>query len=195
MLPGLLAVLLSQFYLFVGAMTITSERDNGNLERLLMTPMNYTALILGKMAPWLAIGVLNAIGFIILSHFGLAVPIRGSIPLLLATMTFYVFTLLTLGAFVGAGSKNGKQAGGSLFYIGFPAIWFSGYIFPVASLPDVLKPISYALPQTHFIEMMRGICLRGANASELAPHFTYLIVAPILLLLGAAYRFSKSIMQ
>jgi ABC-2 type transport system permease protein len=71
----------------------------------------------------------------------------------------------------------------------------SGYIFPLASLPKVLLPISYAIPQTHFIEIMRGICLRGAGATELAPHLLYFVLAPILLTLGAARRFSKAIMQ
>ncbi len=195
MLPGLLAMILSNFYMAVAAGSLTAERDAGNLERLLMTPMRYSALILGKMAPWIVIGGLNAVAFMLLSHFGLAVPIRGSLPLLAATVTLYLLTLVGIGSFVASGSKSGAAAGATLFYIFFPALWFSGYIFPVSSLPVVLRPISYAIPHTHFIEMMRGICLRGADASELAPHLVYLIVAPIILTLGSVWRFSKSTMQ
>jgi ABC-2 type transport system permease protein len=195
MLPGLLAIILSNFYMAMAAASLTSERDGGNLERLLMTSMNHSALILGKLAPWLLIGVLNAASYILVTHFGLGVPIRGSLVLLVVTVMLYVLTTVSLGSFVAAGAPNGRVAGASLFYIGFPALWFSGYIFPIASLPVVLRPISYALPHTHFIEMMRGICLRGADASELAPHLIYLIVAPILLMIGSVWRFSKSIMQ
>jgi ABC-2 type transport system permease protein len=195
MLPALLAVLLAEFYTGLGMMSLGRERQGGNLERLVMTPMSLTGLILGKLAPWFGIGVVNAIVYLLVSRFLFGVPIRGGVPVLLASTMLYVLTCVAIGSFLAAGAKGPGDAQSKLFFFYYPVIWFSGYIFPLSSLPKVFLPVAYALPQTHFIEIIRGICLRGATASDLWPHLAYFTLAPIVLTAWSVRRFSRSIMQ
>jgi ABC-2 type transport system permease protein len=195
MLPGLLALILAESYAVFAMRSLAGERDAGNLERLLMTPMSHAALIFGKLIPWFLLGVANGVLYLLVSRFAFGVPIRGSVMLLFFALSLYVLTEVTLGAFIAAGAESAGDAQGTLFYMGFPVFWLSGYIFPLASLPKVLLPVSYALPETHFIEIMRGICLRGADATELAPHLLYFAIAPIVLTVGSIWRFSRSIMS
>lgn len=193
-LPGLLAIILGFAYSMLGAMGIAMERQFGNLERLLMTPMNFNGLILGKLAPYAALGVLNSVIYIGVMRIGFGVPIRGSALLLALCTALYVVTILALGCFFAAKAAHVGQAM-DVFYVTTPSLVMSGYIFPLSSVPKWLLPISYALPQTHFIEIMRGICLRGADGIELAPHIAYLVIAPIILTIAAARRFASAVMQ
>jgi ABC-2 type transport system permease protein len=195
MLPALLAISFGIGYSGNGMRRLVQERAMGNLERLLMTPISYTGLILGKLVPWFFVGILNAIAFLLVMRFGFQVPIRGSLPLLLGSVSIYVATVLALGSWIAAGSKNMGQANGQWAVFTFPSLILSGYVYPIAALPIWLRPISYAMPQTHFIEVMRGICLRGANASELAPHLVYLLVAPVALSVLAAVRFRRHVLD
>ena len=195
MLPGGLAMILGLAYARFVAISITRERDSGNLERLLMTPIDYRGLILGKVAPWFLIAVLNGLLYLLAIRFGFGVPIRGSIVLLLGCLLLYILTVLSAGAFIGAGSRGTGEAMGVIGFLSLPSMFLSGYLFPLSSLPKALLLISYGQPQTHFIEIMRGICLRGASARELAPHLAYLVIAPIFFTLGAARRFSRTIMK
>ena len=195
MLPGLIAVLLAECYVELGLLSLASEREGGNLERLLMTPMNYTGLILGKLAPWFLLGLINGILYLFVTHFGLGVPIRGDVVLLIAAMALYLVTCVAVGSYIATGSKGPGDAQVWLVYFFFPTMWLSGYIFPLSSVPKPFLVLSYALPQTHFIEIMRGICLRGASASELAPHLLYLVVMPVLLTVASVRRFTKAAMQ
>ncbi len=195
MLPGALAVLLGILYANQVARGFASEREAGNLERLLMTPMNYTGLILGQIGPWFGLGLVNAIIYLVLIRFGFDIPLRGSTILLLISILLYLFTVMAMGAFVGAAAPTPMEALRTLGYLILPSMMLSGYIFPVSSLPKVLLPISFALPQTHMIEIMRGIFLRGATAADLAPHLLYLVVVPIILTLAAGRRFARAIMQ
>lgn len=193
-LPGLLAMLLGAHYCEMSMSSLTQERDAGNLERLLMTPMSYTALILGKLVPYFGLGIVNGVIYLLVIRFGFDVPIRGSVVLLMATLTLYVLTSISYGTFIGAG-RSGGEAKGLWQILIFPAFWLSGYIFPLASLPKVFLPLCYLLPETHFIEIMRGICLRNASATDLLPDLVYLIIAPTVLVILAARRFSRSILQ
>lgn len=195
MLPGLLAMLLGSAYSMRAMASLAHERDAGNLERLLMTPMNYSGLILGKLVPWFGIGLINAVLFILVMRFGFGIPIRGSSVLLFAVTALYVLTIVALGSYFAASTASAGAAQGRWHLTLFPATMLSGYLFPLASLPKLLLPVSYALPHTHYIALMRGICLRGASAGELFPHVAYLVIAPLLLIVMAARRFRHTVMQ
>jgi ABC-2 type transport system permease protein len=193
-LPGLLAIILSES--FIGrAFGVATERDEGNLERLLMTPMNYTGFMLGKLAPHFLVVVANGILYILVIRWVFDVPIRGSVLLLIGALMLYSLTFLSFASFIAAGSETEADAMAAVSLFTFPAMLLSGYIFPLSSLPKALLPVSYALPETHFVEIMRGICLRGSSAIELAPHFLYLGLAPVIWLVAGARRFHRSILE
>jgi ABC-2 type transport system permease protein len=191
MLPGLFAIMLADWYILFGMLALSGERDGGNLERLLMTPMSYSGLVAGKLAPWCAIGVLNGLISLLVMRFGLGVPLRGDVVLLVTAMGLYLLTCVAIGLFFGASGQKFGEIWWS--YQSFAAFWLSGYVFPRSSLPKVLLVVSSVLPQTHFIEIMHGILLRGASATELAPRLLYLVVAPLLVMFAAARRFARSV--
>jgi ABC-2 type transport system permease protein len=195
MLPGLLGIILGSGYSYRSLWGLLSEREAGNLERLLMTPISYTGLVLGKIAPWFAMGVVNALVYCLVIRWGFGVPLRGSTALLLLSIALYVLTVVSLGSFIGAGAGSVNDAFALWGFIPLLSTFLSGYIFPLASIPKPLLLVAYALPHTHFIELMRGICLRGASAADLAPHLAFLAIAPIVLTIGSARRFSRSVMQ
>jgi ABC-2 type transport system permease protein len=195
MLPGFLAITLGLGFTGIAMRRIVAERAAGNIDRLLMTPLPTTGLIFGKILPYFAIGCLNAAIFLLVIRFGFQVPIRGSLLILTVGTMLYVLTVLTLGAFIAAGAQTIGEANSLYYIVTFPAVMLSGYIFPLSALPKVLLPVSYAMPQTHFIELMRGVCLRGADAKELAPDLLYLVIAPIVLSIAASVRFERSVVR
>jgi ABC-2 type transport system permease protein len=195
LLPGLLAMLIANAYSARSMRSLVIEREMGNLERLLMTPMSYTSMIIGKLVPWFVLGVANGAIYLVAMRFLFRVPIRGSTSVLALAIALYVITCVALGSFIAAGAASFREATSNRNTLLFPGVMLSGYIFPLSSLPKVFLPIAYLMPQTHFIEVMRGTCLRGATLSDLAPNFIYLALAPLLLTIGAARRFSRSVID
>ncbi len=192
MLPALLAVLLMELA-FLAAMSLIGERDSGNLERLLMTPLNYNGLILGKLAPYFLLGVVNGVGYLLVIRWIFAVPLRGDLLVLVVGIVLYSFTLLSLGMFLAASSDSGPEAILKINLLYLATMIMSGYLLPIDSLPVLLRPIAHALPASHMIDIMRGACLRGSTLLDLLPHFVYLSVAPIVLTFLAAKRFAAGI--
>lgn len=195
MLPAQLSLALAFGYTGNAMRRVLLERTGGHLERLLMTPMSYVGLLVGKLVPWFVMGILNTIVALAVCRWVFDLPIRGDVLVLLGAVVLYTATALSLGSCIAAGAKNLAEANGLFLVVVVPSMMLSGYVFPLSSLPKWLLPISYAMPQTHFIEIMRGLCLRGASAAELAPHLLYFVVAPIVLSLLAGARFRKSIMS
>ncbi len=195
MLPALFAFTLALGYSMHAIRGLMTEREAGHLERLLMTPISYLGLLVGKMMPWFLLAIANGALFLVVMHFGFAVPVRGSLLLLFFALACYAATCLSIGMWIGAGAKSSVEAHATWVMLNVPGIMLSGYIFPLTSLPSWLRPVSYVLPQTHFIEAMRGICLRGAGASELVPELFYLFSMPILISVLAARRFGKTVLQ
>jgi ABC-2 type transport system permease protein len=193
MLPGLVAVAIALGY-FLTLRRLVGERTGGHLERVLMGHASPIGLLVGQLLPWLVMGVLNIAVFLLVARLTFALPIRGSFPLLVGTSVLYMITLLALSACIAAGASTYKEAVRLSTLLIVPTYFLSGYIYPLSALPRWLLPVAYAIPHTHFIEITRGICLRGATASELGPQLAYFAVAPIVLSLLAGVRFSRTLM-
>jgi ABC-2 type transport system permease protein len=193
MLPGLLPILLWGCWSMLGT-TIARERDDGNLDRLLVSPMSYVGLLAGQITPAFLFASANGLGYIAVMRFALGVPIKGSVVGLCIALVLYVASFLSIAAFMAAPTDQ-RRAGLSLALLGLPNTLLTGLCFPLSSLPKALLPVSYALPQTHFIEIMRGICLRGSTVLELGPHFLFLLVLPVVFFAAGAWRFSRSVMS
>ncbi len=187
MLPGLLAILMYMNYTSNVAQALLREREAGNLDRLLMTPVNYVGLVAGKAAPYVAAGIINCLAVLALLRFVFTVPIRGGLIGLVAGAVLYMLTLVSFAQWIGATSMNAQHAQGRSQSLTFPAVLLSGYFFPLSAVPWWLLPVSYALPTTHFIEIVRGTMLRGATMMDLLPHFLYLVTAPVVFF-GMALR-------
>jgi ABC-2 type transport system permease protein len=158
-----------------------------------MTPMSFTGFMLGKLAPYLLIGLVNAAGLLLLMSLVFHVPVRGSLILLYLSLSMYLLTMLSLGVWQAAGASSMQELGMRQGFLTFPILYLSGYLFPLSSIPKWLLPVSYALPPTHMIEIMRGLALRGAGVADLWPHLLFMVVAPTILLSLAVRKFKSTI--
>jgi ABC-2 type transport system permease protein len=168
-IPGLIAILLQLAALILASIAIVREREQGTMEQLLVTPISPAGLVMGKLMPYLVIGLVEMALILALMRFGFGVPINGSLLFLFATAVVYLFALLALGLTISMGAKTSMQAMQTSQMLLLPSIFLSGYIFPVAGLPKVLYYIGRALPATHMIDIMRGAVLRSAGPFDLLP--------------------------
>ncbi|HET9987022.1 MAG TPA: ABC transporter permease [Kofleriaceae bacterium] len=168
-IPGLIAILLQLAAMLLASIAIVREREQGTMEQLLVTPINPTGLVLGKLAPYLVIGLIEMALILAIMRFGFGVPINGSLLFLFVTAVVYLFALLALGLTISMGAQTSMQAMQAAQMLLLPSIFLSGYIFPVAGLPRVLYWIGRSLPATHMIDIMRGAVLRSAGPWELLP--------------------------
>lgn len=187
--PGVIGIALQIATVFATAMSLVRERERGTIEQLLVSPLSRWGLMLGKLVPYLAVGMAMACALLAILRIVFGVPIRGSLTLLLAGTLFYVFALLSLGLLLSTRAQNQMQALQMTMALMLPSIFFSGFIFPIATMPWIFQAISTVLPATYFIELMRAIVLRGATFAEFAGHLAMLAGMGALLFVWSALRF------
>jgi ABC-2 type transport system permease protein len=190
-IPGLVAIMLQIVAIVLTAIALVRERERGTLEQLLVTPIDPLGLMLGKLAPYLVIGIVETGAILAVMRFGFDVPIRGNLLFLFAMALVYLFALLALGLFISTRTETQAQAQQMAQFFFLPSIFLSGYIFPTAGLPFPLYAIGRLLPATHMIEIMRGIVLRDAGPRELMPNVLALVVISILLVWASVRSFRK----
>jgi ABC-2 type transport system permease protein len=190
-IPGLVAILLQIVAMVLAAVAIVRERERGTLEQLLVTPINPLGLMLGKLGPYLFIGIVEMGLVLAAMRFGFSVPIRGSLLFLFAIAVFYLFALLALGLFVSTRTSTQAEALQMAQLFLLPSIFLSGYIFPMEGLPLILRSIGRVLPATHMVAIMRGVVLRDAGPMDLWPHVLALIAISVALVWMSVRRFRK----
>ena len=190
-IPGLVAIMLQIVAIVLTAIALVRERERGTLEQLLVTPIDPLGLMLGKLAPYLVIGIFETGAILAVMRFGFDVPIRGNLVFLFVMALIYLFALLSLGLFISTRAQTQAQAQQMAQFFFLPSIFLSGYIFPTAGLPWPLYAIGRILPATHMIEIMRGIVLRDAGPRELMPNVIALVVISILLVWASVRSFRK----
>ncbi len=190
-IPGLCAILLQIVATVLTAVAIVREREKGTLEQLLVTPIDPLGLMLGKLAPYLFVGVFEMAGVLMVMRWGFGVPIRGSLAFLFAMALVYLFALLSMGLFISTRAQTQAQAQQMAQFLFLPSIFLSGYIFPAAGLPLVLRTFGRFFPATHMIEIMRGVVLRAAGPRELHPPVGALIAMSAFLVWASVRRFKK----
>jgi len=190
-IPGLVAILLQIAAMVLASIAIVREREQGTMEQLLVTPINPTGLVLGKLAPYLVIGIVEMGLILTLMRWGFGVPIQGSLIFLFAMAVVYLFALLALGLFISMRAQTQMAAQQMSQMLLLPSIFLSGYIFPVAGLPTVLYWIGRALPATHMIDIMRGAVLRSAGPFDLLPSVLALLALSVILVTLSVRRVRK----
>ncbi len=192
-LPGLTAILLLNVTTFLTAFSIVREKERGTLEQLFVTPVKPMGLLLGKLLPYLGIGFFELCMILTFMRFAFQVPIHGSVILLALLSLPYIFVSLSLGILISSKANTQSEAMQLAFLTILPSIFFSGYIFPRETMPRVFYVISYFVPATYFINITRGVILRGAGMMHLWPHALALFAMGALLLIVAARRFQKKV--
>ena len=191
--PGVIGVVLQIGTTVATAMALVRERERGTLEQLLVSPLSRAGLMLGKLIPYLCIGMAMAIVLFIIMRFVFSVPIAGNLMAMLFSTLVYVFALLSLGLLVGTKAENQMQALQMSMVFLLPSVFFSGFIFPRETMPWIFYALGALFPTTYFISLMRAIILRGAHFLEYWPHLAVLIVMSISLFVLCALRFRKKI--
>jgi ABC-2 type transport system permease protein len=194
-LPGLTAILLLNVTTFLTAFSIVREKERGTLEQLFVTPVRPMGLLLGKLLPYLGIGFFELTLILTFMRFVFLVPIHGNVLLLAFLSVPYLFVSLSLGILISSKANSQAEAMQLAFLTILPSVFFSGYIFPRETIPAVLYPISYIIPATYFINITRGIILRGAGIAQLWTDGLCLFGMGTLLLIIAARRFHHKVIM
>jgi ABC transporter DrrB family efflux protein len=191
--PGLLAIILQLVTLFLTSFAVVRERELGTLEQLFVTPVGRAALVLGKLVPYALIGFVETLCVLWVMVYVFGVPIEGSVPLLVVLSLLFLVCGLGLGLLVSTLARTQFQAMQFAFLIMLPSVLLSGFVFPRSQMPLPIYLITFLIPVTYFVEIMRGIVLRGADLIDLWPQVFSLAVCCAAILLLAIARFRKQL--
>lgn len=189
--PGLMGIILMMTMMLFTAVAIVRERERGNLELLINTPVSSAELMIGKVTPYIAIGLLQLAIILGAGVLLFDVPVRGSIVDLYIAGAAFIGANLALGLLISTATHTQFQAMQVTVFILMPSILLSGFMFPFDGMPIIAQYIGEALPTTHFIRLTRGIMLRDAPLGDMRPDFYFLLGFTLIAMTFAALRFSK----
>jgi ABC-2 type transport system permease protein len=181
--PGLVAFVLTIVSAMMTAISITREKETGTMEMLLVSPIRPTAIVAGKVTPYIVLGFMSVLLVLIAARTVFHVPLRGSLALLLAECGLYIITALALGIVIS--TKAPTQRTAMIFALAglmMPTLLLSGFIFPLDSLPEWLQAISYVVPARWFLLVVRGIMVKGAGLATLWQETLVLVGMMVFLL-------------
>ena len=191
--PGLVAVILTMTMIMFTSAAIVRERERGNLEMLITTPVRSIELMLGKIIPYMFIGALQVTIILGLGNIIFDVPINGGLWQLAAATLLFITASLTLGLVISTIAKNQLQSTQMTIFILLPSILLSGFMFPYEGMPEVAQYIAEALPATHFIRLIRGVVLRDVEIIDMTFDVSWLALFTLAGLAVASSRFKKSL--
>ena len=194
LLPGILALILMTSTGMLTALAIVKEKEIGTMEQLIVTPIKPYQLIIGKLVPFVIIGMIDVALVVLGTTLVFDVPLRGSVLLLFSLSGLFILTTLGIGLFVSTISRTQQQAMmTAMFFVMMPMNFLSGFIFPIENMPKVIQWISLIFPLRYFFDIVRGIFLRGNGIAELWPQVIALMVFGFVILSAAALRFKKKL--
>jgi ABC-2 type transport system permease protein len=194
MIPGIVALLLLVITTNLSSMAVVREKELGTLEQLNVTPVTRWQLILGKLLPYGIIGILDVLLVTTVAVTWFGIPLLGSPLLLFATSCIYLLTTLGLGLFISTISNTQQQAMmTATFFFLTPMLYLSGFIFPIENMPAVIQPITYLIPLTYFITIVRGIFLKGVGVAVLWPQILALLSWGLIIVGLAVARSRKTL--
>ena len=191
--PGLVGVILTMTMVMLTSMAIARERERGTLEQLIVSPVRNIELIVGKIVPYIAIGYLQMTLILVAGSWVFDVPINGSLLLLYGLASVFIAANLAIGLFFSTLAKTQQQAMQMSFFFLLPNILLSGFMFPFEAMPVPAQWLSTGLPLTHFLRIVRGITLRGADFADLQMELVWLVGILAALVTLASLRFTKKL--
>ncbi len=189
--PGLIGVILTMTMVMFTSVAIVRERERGNMELLITTPVSRTELMVGKVLPYAVIGLIQTAVVLLLGTWLFAVPIKGSVLDVYLAAVLLILANLALGLMISTKAASQFQAMQMTVFILLPSILLSGFMFPYAGMPVAAQWLSEVLPMTHFLRLIRGVMLRGASLWELWQDVLYLSAFIAVMMSAAVARFSK----
>lgn len=192
--PGIVSVILLMISALLTSITIAREKETGTLEQLLTAPVSPTQILIGKLLPYIVIAFLDGLLVLAFAKLLFRVPFVGSFPLLLGVEVIYVTAALAIGIFISSAVPTQQLAMQfALLATMLPSIMLSGFIFAVKNMPVALQVASRIVPATYFLNVIRGIMLKGSGIAILAPQAGYLFLLAVIFLLLAIRKFKARI--
>ena len=191
--PGLLGVILTMTMILFTSAAIVREKERGNLELLITTPIHPLELMIAKIVPYIFVGLIQVFIILGLGHLIFEVPINGAISQILLGTLLFISASLTLGLVISTVASTQLQAMQMTVFILLPSILLSGFMFPYEGMPLAAQWIAEALPATHFMRMIRGVVLRDADLIDLWRDSLWMLGFTIVGIIVASKRFKKSL--
>jgi ABC-2 type transport system permease protein len=189
--PGLIGIILTMTMVMFTAVAIVRERERGNMELLIATPVSRSELMIGKVLPFAGIGLIQTTLVLLLGAWLFEVPVRGSLLDVYVAAILLILANLSLGLMLSTKAQSQFQAMQMTFFVFLPSILLSGFMFPFAGMPKIIQWLAEVLPLTHFLRLIRGVMLRGASIVELWPEVLALVAFTAVMMTVAILRFAK----
>jgi ABC-2 type transport system permease protein len=191
MIPGLIGLILQTQAVILTSFAVVRERERGTLEQLIVTPIRSGELMLGKTLPFVVITFMQIGLALIVGTLWFRVPINGSLTLLLALSLVFLMSALGIGLFISSVSSTQAQAMQASLFVMLPSILLSGFMFPIESMPPVIQVVTRLLPLTYYLQILRGIFLKGNDLSALWTQVVALAILGTVIFTLSALRFRK----
>jgi ABC-2 type transport system permease protein len=194
MVPGVVALVLMIITMTLTSLGIVKEKEIGTLEQLMVTPIRSWELILGKLIPFIIIGFIDMLIVLGIARYWFGVPLRGSLLLLFGLSGLFILTTLGLGLFISTIARSQQQAMMiAQFFFFMPFLFLSGFSFPIGNMPRIIQYVTYLIPLRYFLDIVRGIFLKGTGLTELWPQTAALAVFGVAILTLSVLRFRKKL--
>lgn len=193
-IPGLIAIIMMVIAALLTSLTIVRERETGTMEQLISTPLRPRELIVGKLIPYFVLGYLDLIMVYLMGHYGFQVPFRGNLLLMFFSCSLFLVGALSLGFLISVVAVN-QFIATQLALLGtfLPAFLLSGFVFPVANMPNWLQPITYLIPARHLVFSLRAIYLKAGGLEVILVPLLMLVVFGFAVTFLAAWKLEKKI--
>lgn len=192
--PGVIVLIVTLVTLMLSSMAVVREKEIGTIEQIMVTPIKQAEFILGKTLPFALIGFADVALVTVMAAYWFDVPVRGSLWLLIGATSLYLMSTLGIGLLISTISRTQQQAMMSAFFYYFPAMLLSGFVFPIANMPEAVQWLTYLNPLRYFLVIIRGIFLKGVGPEILWPQMAALFILGTVTLWVATRRFQKTAM-
>ncbi|WP_338032590.1 ABC transporter permease [Clostridium manihotivorum] len=192
-IPGLIGLIMQNITIILTAFALVREKERGTLEQLIVSPLKSPEIILGKLVPYIVIGFADFIYSLVLGIYWFNIPISGSIPLLIFLGSGFVVCALAIGILISTIAKTQLQAMQMAFVALLPSVLLSGFVFPREAMPKIIQYLGNIIPLTYFLNIIRGIALKGLDIGYLIQDVSLLFILGLVLLILSIFRFRKKL--
>lgn len=191
MIPGVIGMILYAITAILTASAVVRERERGTIEQLIVTPIRPWELVVGKILPYTLLALFDTLEVLLVGHWWFGVPIRGSMLLILLVSSIFLLSGLGTGLFASTIANTQQESMLTVWMTLLPAIFLSGFLFPLEAMPQFLQWIAYAIPLRYYLSIIRVLLLKGVGLESILPDLLALTIFGVVIMGAAALRFKK----
>lgn len=191
MIPGVIGMILFSITAILTATAVVRERERGTIEQLIVTPIRSWELIVGKITPYVLLAFLDMIEVLAIGHWWFGVPIRGSLALIFLTSGIFLLSGLGIGLFASTIANTQQEAMLIVWMTLLPAIFLSGFFFPLQAMPQILQWVSMIIPLRYYLVIIRALLLKGVGLEMILNEVLALVAFAVVIMTAASVRFHK----